>query len=374
MRAIISGGGTGGHIFPAIAIANKIKEQEPESDILFVGALGKMEMQKVPQAGYKIVGLPIAGFQRKKLWKNITLPLKMFVSSRKAKKIIKNFKPDIVIGVGGYASWATLKQAQSLGVPTLLQEQNSLAGKSNQILGTKAQKICVAYDGMDKFFQKDKIVFTGNPVRKNISHMQENRELLKQEAIKEFNLNATKRTILVTGGSLGAGTINRSIENALQYFIDNDIQLLWQTGKYYYNGIIERTKQLFATNNKAKELIHIHEFIFEMDKAYSICDVVVARAGALSISELCLVGKPVILVPSPNVAEDHQTKNAMAIVNHNAAIMIKDAELQDRLIPVVGNLIKDNERMQTLGNNILKLGIKDADQKIFQQIKTIVTK
>lgn len=374
MRAIISGGGTGGHIFPAIAIANKIKEQEPESDILFVGALGKMEMQKVPQAGYKIVGLPIAGFQRKKLWKNITLPLKMFVSSRKAKKIIKNFKPDIVIGVGGYASWATLKQAQSLGVPTLLQEQNSLAGKSNQILGTKAQKICVAYDGMDKFFQKDKIVFTGNPVRKNISHMQKNRELLKQEAIKEFNLNATKRTILVTGGSLGAGTINRSIENALQYFIDNDIQLLWQTGKYYYNGIIERTKQLFATNNKAKELIHIHEFIFEMDKAYSICDVVVARAGALSISELCLVGKPVILVPSPNVAEDHQTKNAMAIVNHNAAIMIKDAELQDRLIPVVGNLIKDNERMQTLGNNILKLGIKDADQKIFQQIKTIVTK
>lgn len=374
MRAIISGGGTGGHIFPAIAIANKIKEQEPESDILFVGALGKMEMQKVPQAGYKIVGLPIAGFQRKKLWKNITLPLKMFVSSRKAKKIIKNFKPDIVIGVGGYASWATLKQAQSLGVPTLLQEQNSLAGKSNQILGTKAQKICVAYDGMDKFFQKNKIVFTGNPVRKNISHMQENRELLKQEAIKEFNLNATKRTILVTGGSLGAGTINRSIENALQYFIDNDIQLLWQTGKYYYNGIIERTKQLFATNNKAKELIHIHEFIFEMDKAYSICDVVVARAGALSISELCLVGKPVILVPSPNVAEDHQTKNAMAIVNHNAAIMIKDAELQDRLIPVVGNLIKDNERMQTLGNNILKLGIKDADQKIFQQIKTIVTK
>ena len=202
MRAIISGGGTGGHIFPAIAIANKIKEQEPESDILFVGALGKMEMQKVPQAGYKIVGLPIAGFQRKKLWKNITLPLKMFVSSRKAKKIIKNFKPDIVIGVGGYASWATLKQAQSLGVPTLLQEQNSLAGKSNQILGTKAQKICVAYDGMDKFFQKDKIVFTGNPVRKNISHMQENRELLKQEAIKEFNLNATKRTILVTGGSI----------------------------------------------------------------------------------------------------------------------------------------------------------------------------
>ncbi len=374
MRAIISGGGTGGHIFPAIAIANVIKAHDNTSEILFVGAESKMEMQKVPQAGYKIVGLKIAGFQRKKLWKNITLPYKMIACSLKAKSIIKDFKPDVVIGVGGYASWAILKQAQNLNIPTLLQEQNSLAGKSNQILAKKAKKICVAYDGMDKFFEKDKIVFTGNPIRKNITFLQDRMAELKSMAIKEFGLIADKKTILVTGGSLGAGTINKAIENHLQYFIDNDIQLLWQTGKFYYNGIIERTKSLLETSPKAKELIHINEFIFDMDKAYSVCDVIIARAGALSISELCLVGKPVILVPSPNVAEDHQTKNAMALVNKNAALMIKDCELQDKMTAALTDLLKDENKMTTLGKNILSLGVKDADERIFKEIKAIIDK
>ncbi len=374
MRAIISGGGTGGHIFPAIAIANVIKAHDNTSEILFVGAESKMEMQKVPQAGYKIVGLKIAGFQRKKIWKNITLPYKMIACSLKAKSIIKDFKPDVVIGVGGYASWAILKQAQNLNIPTLLQEQNSLAGKSNQMLAKKAKKICVAYEGMDKFFEKDKIVFTGNPIRKNITFLQDRMAELKSMAIKEFSLIADKKTILVTGGSLGAGSINKAIESHLQYFIDNDIQLLWQTGKFYYDGIIERTKSLLETSQKAKELIHINEFIFDMDKAYSVCDVIIARAGALSISELCLVGKPVVLVPSPNVAEDHQTKNAMALVNKNAAIMIKDCELQDKMTAVLTDLLKDETKMVTLGKNILNLGVKDADERIFKEIKAIIGK
>ncbi len=374
MTAIISGGGTGGHIFPAIAIANVIKAHDNTSEILFVGAESKMEMQKVPQAGYKIVGLKIAGFQRKKIWKNITLPYKMIACSLKAKSIIKDFKPDVVIGVGGYASWAILKQAQNLNIPTLLQEQNSLAGKSNQMLAKKAKKICVAYEGMDKFFEKDKIVFTGNPIRKNITFLQDRMAELKSMAIKEFSLIADKKTILVTGGSLGAGSINKAIESHLQYFIDNDIQLLWQTGKFYYDGIIERTKSLLETSQKAKELIHINEFIFDMDKAYSVCDVIIARAGALSISELCLVGKPVVLVPSPNVAEDHQTKNAMALVNKNAAIMIKDCELQDKMTAVLTDLLKDETKMVTLGKNILNLGVKDADERIFKEIKAIIGK
>ena len=374
MRAIISGGGTGGHIFPAVAIANVIKHHDADAQILFVGAEGKMEMQKVPQAGYKIVGLKIAGFQRKKLWKNVTLPLKMLQSSLKAKKIIKDFAPDIVIGVGGYASWATLKQAQNLNIPTLLQEQNSLAGKSNMMLAKKAEKICVAYDGTEKYFPKDKIVFTGNPVRKNIAYLHEKQAELKLQALKEFNLSSDKPTVLVTGGSLGAGTINKAVESNLQYFIDNNVQILWQTGKFYYAGIKERTASLFENNPKAGELIKINEFIFDMDKAYSVSDAVVARAGALSISELCLVGKPVILVPSPNVAEDHQTKNAMALVVKDAAVMVKDNELQQNFVKELDGIINNKDKSESLGKNILQLFIKDADERIFNEIEKIVNK
>lgn len=374
MRAIISGGGTGGHIFPAIAIANVIKQHYENAEILFVGAKGRMEMHKVPQAGYNIVGLKIAGFQRKKLWKNVTLPFKMLSSSLKARKIIQDFRPDIVIGVGGYASWAILRQAQKLNIPTLLQEQNSLAGKSNQILAKQSQVICVAYSGMEKYFPKEKIVFTGNPVRKNISFIKEKSEELRDSAFKEFNLNCKNKIVLITGGSLGAGTINRAVEKNINYFIDNDIQLLWQTGSFYYNDIINRVKNIFDNHPKAKELIKINEFIFEMDKAYSIADVVVARAGALSISELCLVGKPVILVPSPNVAEDHQTKNAMALTEREAAVMIKDNELDENFVRVLDGIITDERKMEKLGENILKMGIKDADERIFQEIEKIIKK
>lgn len=372
MRAIISTGGTGGHIFPAIAIANYIKAKDDNSEILFVGAKGKMEMEKVPASGYKIVGLNIAGLQRKKIWKNILLPFKMLCSIIKARKILKNFKPDIVIGVGGYASWATLKEAQYLGIPTLLQEQNSLAGKSNQILAAKAKKICVAYENMDKYFPKQKIVFTGNPIRQNIASMPLNSQTLKDEATKLFALDKNKLTVLVTGGSLGAGSINKAIENHLQYFIDNDVELLWQTGKFYYDDIKKNTQSLFQTNSKAGQLIHIKEFIFEMDKAYSVSDIVIARAGALSVSELCCVGKPCILVPSPNVAEDHQTKNAMALANKDAAIVVRDERLNDELVSVLDMLVKDEEKRKILSENILKLAVKDADQKIYEQIVNVI--
>lgn len=367
MKVIISGGGTGGHIFPAIAIANCIKKRYADSEILFVGAEGKMEMQKVPQAGYKIIGLKIAGFQRKKLWKNISLPFKMLASSMKATKIIKDFQPDVAIGVGGYASWATLKQAAKLGVPTLLQEQNSFAGKTNKELSKKAKTICTAYDNMDRFFSKEKIVKTGNPIRKNISSLQENISLLQETAIKKYSLEKGKKTILIIGGSLGARTINNSIEKNLDFFIENDIQLLWQTGKFYYNDILERVKDKIAKTNN----IHIHEFIFDMDQAYSVADIIISRAGALSISELCCVGKPVILVPSPNVAEDHQTKNAMALVEKDAAIMVKDMEMSEKIVPVLENLLADTTKQESLGKNILAMGITDADERIVDQIEKI---
>ncbi|MBQ9255060.1 MAG: undecaprenyldiphospho-muramoylpentapeptide beta-N-acetylglucosaminyltransferase [Bacteroidales bacterium] len=370
MRAIISGGGTGGHIFPAIAIANCIKSRYADAEILFVGAEGKMEMQKVPQAGYKIIGLKIAGFQRKKLWKNFSLPFKMLSASIKAKKIIKQFNPDIVIGVGGYASWATLKQASSMGIPTLLQEQNSFAGVSNKKLSKKAKTICVAYDNMESFFDKTKIVKTGNPVRKNIALIQSNIDNLRQEAINTFSLSKGKKTILVIGGSLGARTINNAIENNIDFFIENDIQLLWQTGKYYYEGIISRTKDKIKNTNN----IHIQEFIFDMDKAYSVADIIISRAGALSISELCCVGKPTILVPSPNVAEDHQTKNAMALVEKNAAIMVEDSKMNEQIITTLKDLLANSDKQKTLGENILSLSIKNADELIVDEVNKICRK
>lgn len=370
MKVIISGGGTGGHIFPAIAIAKCLQRRNKNCEVLFVGAEGKMEMQKVPQAGFKIIGLKIAGFQRKKLWKNITLPFKMLSSYLNARKIIKSFAPDVVVGVGGYASWATLGQAQKMGIPTLLQEQNSFAGKSNKILAAKAEKICVAYDGMERFFPANKIIKTGNPVRKNICDIQDKMNELKSKGLKTYSLTETKPTILVVGGSLGARTINESIENNLDYFINNDIQLIWQTGKFYYDNIIARTKEKIEHCNNIK----ITEFIQDMDLAYAVADIIVSRAGALAISELCIVGKPVILIPSPNVAEDHQRKNAEALVNKNAALMILDGELESKLTSTLDNIINNKELQENLRKNILTLARIDADDKIVEQIEGIARK
>ncbi|MDO5759611.1 MAG: undecaprenyldiphospho-muramoylpentapeptide beta-N-acetylglucosaminyltransferase [Bacteroidota bacterium] len=367
MKVIISGGGTGGHIFPAIAIAKCLQRRFKNCEILFVGAEGKMEMQKVPQAGFRIIGLKIAGLQRKKLWKNFSLPFKMLSSYIKAKKIIKTFCPDVVVGVGGYASWAILGKAQKLGIPTLLQEQNSFAGKSNQILANKAKKICVTYDNMERFFPAEKIVKTGNPVRKNICDIRENLDNLRQKGLGAYAFDTNKPTVLVVGGSLGARSINESIESNLDYFINNNIQLIWQTGKFYYNDIVARN------NSKIKQHpnIRILEFISDMDLVYAVADVVVSRAGALAISELCIVGKPVVLVPSPNVAEDHQRRNAEALVEKNAAVMILDNQLKEKFLPTLSNIIKDKELQINLGKNILTLAKVDADEKIVDEIEKI---
>ncbi|MGB1039481.1 MAG: undecaprenyldiphospho-muramoylpentapeptide beta-N-acetylglucosaminyltransferase, partial [Flavobacteriales bacterium] len=315
-KFIISGGGTGGHIYPAIAIANAIKEKQSKAEILFVGANGKMEMEKVPKAGYEIIGLDIAGLQRKLTVKNLSFPFKLFRSLKKAKQIVKDFNPDVAIGVGGYASGPLLRQAGKLGVPTLIQEQNSYPGITNKLLARKAKKICVAYDKMERFFDESKIVFTGNPVRKEILNI----EGKKERGQNHFKLDTNKKTVLVIGGSLGARTVNNSIKNAAKLLDENNIQVLWQTGKYYYEDM-----KSFVDENKLIS-IKVYDFIYEMDLAYASADLVVSRAGALSISELCLVGKPTILVPSPNVSEDHQTKNAMALVNHNAAQLVTDIE------------------------------------------------
>ena len=369
MRVIISGGGTGGHIFPAIAIANTIKQHDKDSEILFVGAKGRMEMQKVPQAGYDIIGLHIAGFNRQHILKNISLPFKLIACLMKCRKIIKSFKPDVVIGVGGYASFSIVNMAQKMNVPTILQEQNSLAGKSNQILGKKAKKICVAYDNMQRYFPSSSIVLTGNPVRKNILDI--------NTFANTEDKQKSRYTVLVTGGSLGARTINTGIERILQYFIDKNIGLIWQTGSYYYKDIIERTKGVFASNPKARDLIQIQEFIFDMGKAYSGADIIIARAGALSISELCIVGKPTILIPSPNVAEDHQTKNATSLVDKHAAIMIKDKDILDNaslLSSKISSIIEDKSLQKELSENIHSLAIKDATEKIFDVIVEVIDK
>jgi UDP-N-acetylglucosamine--N-acetylmuramyl-(pentapeptide) pyrophosphoryl-undecaprenol N-acetylglucosamine transferase len=378
MKVIISGGGTGGHIFPAIAIANciseKMKEKNEECEILFVGAEGKMEMEKVPQAGYKIIGLKIAGFQRKKLWKNISLPFKVLSCLKKAKKIIKDFNPDVVIGVGGYASGPTLKMANKLNIPTLLQEQNSYAGVTNKLLAKKAQTICTAYDNMDKFFENNNIIKTGNPIRKSIALIEKNKDLLQKNAVKNFQIKENLKTVLVIGGSLGARTINNSIEKHLDYFLDNNIQLIWQTGKFYYKGIEERVNEKYKDNDKFKELIRIREFIKEMDEVYSVADIIISRAGATSISELCVVGKPAIFVPSPNVAEDHQTKNAMALVNKKAALMVKDMDMEKDIVEVLDKVLKDEELRKEMSENIKQLGIVDADERIVNEVFKIVGK
>ena len=366
MRIIISGGGTGGHIFPAISIANALKKRIPDVEILFVGAEGRMEMQRVPAAGYEIKGLPICGFDRKNLLKNVNVLIKIWKSQRLAKKIIKDFKPMVAVGVGGYASGPTLNQCAAMGIPCLIQEQNSYAGVTNKLLAKKAEKICVAYEGMEKFFPAEKIILTGNPVRQAILES----KLSQKEAIEQFGLDPSKKTILFVGGSLGARTINESILQHLELLEESDIQVIWQTGKYYSTQIAEELKKY----NKELPMLKVTDFISDMGAAYKAADLVISRSGASSISEFCLIGKPVILVPSPNVAEDHQTKNTMALVNKDAALYVKDADAPDSLLQLAINTVKDSARLKTLSENILKLGLKDSADIIANEIIKLATK
>jgi UDP-N-acetylglucosamine--N-acetylmuramyl-(pentapeptide) pyrophosphoryl-undecaprenol N-acetylglucosamine transferase len=361
-RVIISGGGTGGHIFPAVAIADKIMEHNPNAEILFIGAEGKMEMEKVPAAGYAIEGLPIRGFQRKFTWSNFLLPFKILTSMWKARKIIKKFKPDVVVGVGGYASGPTLQMATMLRIPTVIQEQNGFAGKTNKILGKKVNKVCVAYENMEQFFPKEKIVFTGNPVRKNIVDIEGKR----QEAFAFFNLDAQKKTLLVVGGSLGARTFNNCLVGKIKIFQQENIQLIWQCGKTDYSSLIEATRNIDMTG------IVLTDFISRMDFAYAVADAIVSRAGAIAVSELSIIGKPMILIPSPNVAEDHQTKNAMALVSKNAALMIPDVEGQEKMVLAMLSLMKDEEQQNNLKDQLKPFAIKDADERIYQTLISVV--
>jgi UDP-N-acetylglucosamine--N-acetylmuramyl-(pentapeptide) pyrophosphoryl-undecaprenol N-acetylglucosamine transferase len=353
LRVILSAGGTGGHIFPAIAIANHIKQTHPQAEILFIGASGRMEMEKVPAAGYHIIGLPIAGFQRKWKTDNLFLPFKIIISLIKAFIVITRFKPDIVIGFGGYASAPVLYISALLGKPAVIQEQNSYAGVTNKILSKRCKAICVAYENMDKFFPKEKLHYTGNPVRKDLINIRASRE----EAAKFFGLQPNKKTILVIGGSLGSLTLNESAKYALAELKRQDIQMIWQTGKAYFS------KAKIATAD-CSEKIKVFDFLNRMDLAYTLADLVISRAGALSIAELAVLGKPVILVPSPNVAEDHQTKNAMALVNKNAAILVRDADARENLFETAMALLSDENKLQQLRNNILSLAITDADKRI----------
>ena len=362
MKYIISGGGTGGHIFPAISIANAIKKQDPFAEILFVGAIGRMEMERVPQAGYPIEGLPVRGFDRKNLLKNVSVIIDLLKSTRKAKKIIASFKPDIAIGVGGYASAPTLKAASNVGVPTLLQEQNSYAGVTNKLLAARASKICVAYEGMEKFFPAEKIILTGNPVRQDLFAVAPK----AREAYDFFGFDPAKKTILIVGGSLGARTINRSIKEGLQSLAGSDVQCIWQTGKLYVTEAREAAASFRNSN------MIVTDFVTRMDYAYAIADLVISRAGASSISELCLLAKPVILVPSPNVAEDHQTKNALALANRDAAVMIRDADAEKNLVPKALELIENNATLEQLSKNILQLAQRNSADRIADEVFKII--
>lgn len=359
LRIVISGGGTGGHIFPAVSIANAIKAKYPNTNILFVGALGRMEMQRVPAAGYEIKGLPISGFDRKHLLKNIAVLFKIWKSQRMAKKIIRNFKPMVAVGVGGYASGPTLNVCADKGIPCLIQEQNSYAGVTNKLLAKKAAKICVAYEGMDRFFPAEKIIMTGNPVRQNVLNV----TITKAEARKTFGLDPDKKTILLVGGSLGARTINESMSQHLQQVKDADVQFIWQTGKYYSEEIIKTLSEFGSIPN-----LKVLDFISEMGAAYQAADLVISRAGASSISEFCLIGKPVILVPSPNVAEDHQTKNAMALVDKDAAVYVKDADAPQTLLDAALGIIHNDAKLESLSTNIKTLGLKDSADIIADEV------
>jgi len=358
LRVIISGGGTGGHIFPAVSIANAIKTQRPDAKILFVGAIGRMEMQRVPAAGYEIKGLPICGFDRKNLLKNIKVLYKIWKSQRMAKQIIREFKPQVAVGVGGYASGPTLNKAAAMGIPCLIQEQNSYAGVTNKLLAKKAEKICVAYEGMERFFPAEKIILTGNPVRQALLDATISRE----EAIKAQALDPAKKTILLVGGSLGARTINESVLQHLDLVRSSNVQFIWQTGKYYSAEIAKRLQGMEIPNLK------VTDFITDMGVAYRAADLVISRAGASSISEFCLIGKPVILVPSPNVAEDHQTKNALALSTKDAAIYVKDSEAPSTLLELAVKTVNDEARLKSLSENILKLALPDSAKIIADEV------
>lgn len=362
MKAIISGGGTGGHIFPAISIAEELKRQNPNIEILFVGANNRMEMEKVPQAGYNIVGLPISGFVRSLSFKNMRTIRNIFKSLRRAKKIIKDFNPDIAVGVGGYASGPMLFAAQRAGIPTLIQEQNSYAGLTNKILGKRVQKVCVAYDNMTKFFKPECIVFTGNPVRPAIQNI----TCTRAESEDFFNLDSSKKTILVVGGSLGARTINQSIAAHLEEFSKAGVQVIWQTGKLYFAQAQEAAKNY--------KNIKVFDFIKNMDLAFTAADVIISRAGAGTISELCIVGKPCIFVPSPNVTEDHQTHNALALVNKQAALLVKDSEAGEKLCAATLNLLNNEQQMKELAHNIKALAIPNAAELIVNEIFGLIQK
>ncbi len=361
MKVVISGGGTGGHIFPAISIANEIRNSEEDgSDIFFVGAEGRMEMERVPEAGYPIIGLPVKGFDRKNIFKNIKVLWDLYKSMRKARYLLTDFKPDIVIGVGGYASGPTLKEAQKLGIPTLIQEQNSYAGVTNKLLAAKADAICVAYEGMERFFPADKIVMTGNPVRANILDT----TVSKEEAKRQLGLDPNRPLVLAVGGSLGARTINEALKIAYPEIVAAGASLLWQTGKLYYKECAE-----IAGN---AENVAVTQFIKRMDLAYRAADIMVSRAGASSISEIQLVGMPAILVPSPNVAEDHQRKNAQALVDHDAAIMLLDADCCQNLAKTVISLLGDEARRKTLAENVKKMALPNAAAKIVAKVREIL--
>ncbi len=363
-RVIISGGGTGGHIFPAISIANTLKQRFPDVEILFVGAEDRMEMERVPAAGYRIVGLPVSGFDRAHLFNNIKVLGRLFKSLKLAKQTIREFRPDIAVGVGGYASGPTLWMAASQGIPTLIQEQNSYAGVTNKLLAKKASKICVAYEGMEKFFPADRIVMTGNPIRQDLEKATGKRE----EALAFFGLSPEKKTLLVVGGSLGARTINRSIQRGLDKLLDANVQVIWQTGRHYQSEAVQYLEKYSGMP------IWCSDFITRMDYAYAAADLVISRAGASSISELSLLGKPVILVPSPNVAEDHQTKNALALVNKEAAIMVADKEAEQFLVTKALDIIQDSGQLVKMNHNIQKLALRNSAERIVDEIVQIIEK
>ena len=361
---LVSGGGTGGHIFPALSIANEIRRRYPEAEILFVGAEGRMEMERVPAAGYEIKGLPVCGFDRKHLLRNVKVLFKLWKSIRLAKKILKDFKPDIAIGVGGYASGPMLKAAQKKGIPTLLQEQNSYAGVTNKLLAKNAKCICVAYEGMERFFPEDKIVLTGNPVRRNLLECNATQE----EARKAMGIDPEKATILIIGGSLGARTVNESIIGGLEKLgaAADDVQVVWQTGKFYD----QQCKEALAKSG-VKNVIQM-PFISNMDMAYRAADLVISRAGASSISELQLLGKPSILVPSPNVAEDHQTKNALALAKRDAAIMVTDAEAPEKLVDAMLATVNDEDKLHSLSAHVLRMALLNSAERIVDEVEKII--
>ncbi|WP_118950688.1 undecaprenyldiphospho-muramoylpentapeptide beta-N-acetylglucosaminyltransferase [Taibaiella helva] len=357
MKVVIAGGGTGGHIFPAVAIGHALQRLRPGTELLFVGAKGKMEMEKIPQEGFPIIGLDIAGFNRSNLLKNISLPFKLWKSRQQANKVIRDFAPDAVVGVGGFASFPMLNAAQAQGIPTLIQEQNSFAGKSNKLLGKKAKAVCVAYEGMERFFPKDRIIITGNPVRASIAQS----NISKEEGLAAFGLSPDRETILIVGGSLGARSINEAIAQHIQEIAGWNVQLIWQTGKLF----IEEAKKVTAPLGKG---MIVQDFIRNMEYAYAAADVVISRAGALASAELCIAGKPVIFVPYPFAAEDHQTSNALALVEHNAAMMVKDNETRTELVRKLHTLLGDDNMRQIMAANIQKHGIKDADERIARKV------